>query len=325
MKESEITAWFRWIAPRQFFSLQQVAIGLALAFAAVLLRLALLPALGDAAPYFLLIPTLFVATVVFGGLAGLVCLVSGAALTFFFILHEDTTSLTGSGTSITTWAFLVISITLIVLGVAIRGLVLSARAAHARADLLAGEMGHRVKNILALAQVIVRQSAKSSPDVSHLVATVEERLIALARAQNLAETHSGSPPMVDVITDAVSPFGLSRFSIKGDRVAVDRETAKNVGLLLHELCTNSMKYGALAVPAGRVSLHWELDASALNVGWQEVGGPTVHAPTKTGFGSKLARGLFVAGGGGVTFEFLASGVHCNLRIPLIHVVVADKD
>jgi two-component sensor histidine kinase len=255
-----MSVWFRWIAPRHFSYLQQCAVGAGLAGTAVLARLAIHPMLGDTAPYFLLIPTVFVATTVFGGIAGLVLLGSGTVLTLIFVIHENTISLTAGGATIATTIFLVVGIALLVFGIAMRELVLTTRSALVRADALAGEMGHRAKNILALAQVIVRQSAGSSRDVPQLLEIVDARFAALGRAQSVAEIHAGTPPLEELIHDAVSPFEVVRFSVLGERVSVDRETAKNLGLLLHELCTNSMKYGALSLRSGNVAISWALDA-----------------------------------------------------------------
>jgi len=324
VSDDRINTWFRWIAPRRFSLVQQLVIGIALASGAVLARVAIHPILGDTAPYFILIPTLFLTTTIFGGLAGLAFLVAGTALTLAFVIHENTISLTGNGATLATLIFLIVGITLLIFGMAMRGLVLTARSAQARADLLAGEMGHRVKNILALAQVIVRQSASSSADVPQLLATVEERLVALGRAQSIAEVHAGTPPLRDLVSEAVSPFDLARFTITGESVSVDRETAKNLGLLLHELSTNAMKYGALSSPVGKVSISWAFDGEWLLLDWVEKDGPPVRDRGSAGFGSKLARALFVADGGGVSLDFPSSGVRCSVRIPLIRVVIVDS-
>lgn len=323
MRESGMSVWFRWIAPRHFSYLQQCAVGAALAGAAVLARLAIHPMLGDTAPYFLLIPTLFVATTIFGGIAGIVFLGSGTVLTLLFVIHENTINLAGGGATVATTIFLVVGIALLVFGIAMRELVLTARSALARADVLAGEMGHRAKNILALAQVIVRQSAGSSRDVPQLLEIVDARFAALGRAQSVAEVHAGTPPILELISDAVSPFEAARFSILGERVSVDRETAKNLGLLLHELCTNSMKYGALSLTSGRVAISWALDADFLAIDWQESGGPAVRMPSRVGFGSRLTKALFAGEGGGVSVDFNPSGLRCSVRIPLARVIVVD--
>ena len=231
--------------------------------------------------------------------------------------------MTGGGATIATTTFLVVGIARLVFGIAMRELVLTTRSALVRADVLAGEMGHRAKNILALAQVIVRQSAGSSRDVPQLLEIVDARFAALGRAQSVAEIHAGTPPIEELINDAVSPFGVARFSILGARVSVDRETAKNLGLLLHELCTNSMKYGALSLPSGNVAISWALHADFLVIDWKESGGPAVRMPNRVGFGSRLTKALFAGDGGGVSVDFNPAGLRCSVRIPLVRVIVVD--
>jgi two-component sensor histidine kinase len=89
----------------------------------------------------------------------------------------------------------------------------------------------------------------------------------------------------------------------------------------HELCTNAIKYGALSLDAGRVSVHWEILQSGeeprLHLEWEELGGPPVEAPKRKGFGSKLIeRGLASELRGTVKLEFLSSGVRCTINAPL---------
>lgn len=315
MREADVAAWLRWIAPKRFSFIQQVAAGALLALTAVLFRIVIHPLVSDTAPYFLLIPTLFVATTIFGAIAGSTCLLIGLGLTSAFIFRAGTVGITGGGPSTTTLVFVFTGITIIILGVGMRGLVIAARASEKRADLLAGEMGHRAKNILTLAQVIVRLSAKSADGVEQLVTTVEQRLGALSRAQSVAETHAGSPPLSELVAEAVAPFGPARFSISGEPVVIERDKAKNLGLLLHELCTNSMKYGALSVPAGRISIHWTRTQSGTALIWTETGGPPVAEPATSGFGSRLANALFAADGGGASFQFAPTGLRCQLVLP----------
>lgn len=314
MRSLDVTTWLQWIAPRHFSHLQQAAIGLMFALGAVLASMALVPLIADFAPFSLLIPVIFIVTIVFGGTAALSCLLAGSELTLAFVFREDSLTLTGRGATITTLAFLGIAASLIIIGVAMRKLILSARAAHARADILASESGHRAKNMLTLAQVIVHQSAKSCASVGELVSTVEDRFGALGRAQSVAELHAGTPPLREVAWGAVSPFDANRLEIGGPSVRLQRDAAKNLGLLFHELCTNAMKYGALSISSGRVRVHWTKSESAVEIEWQELGGPAVKTPTSTGFGSRLAKTLFLSDGGGVKFDYSPAGLICRVKI-----------
>ena len=90
-------------------------------------------------------------------------------------------------------------------------------------------------------------------------------------------------------------------------------------MAIHELLTNALKYGALSVPDGWISISWDLapDGTALDFRWSENGGPTVQPPSARGFGTRLIeRGLAQELGGSVTIEFDPSGVICAISIPL---------
>jgi two-component sensor histidine kinase len=92
--------------------------------------------------------------------------------------------------------------------------------------------------------------------------------------------------------------------------------AVTMALLVHELATNSAKYGALSAPEGRVSVRWSLSGGVLNVEWQESGGPAVKAPTHRGFGMRLLTGALDRFGGIVETNFEPTGLVCKMRLKL---------
>src|SRR5690606_20166131 len=124
----------------------------------------------------------------------------------------------------------------------------------------------------------------------------------------------------DVVSGAVETFGENRgrFQISGPSVWLPAKTALAIAMALHELGTNAIKYGALSVPDGRVALGWTAstsdDAIRLGLEWREMDGPTVSAPVRRGFGSRLLeRGLAAELGGPVRLDFRPDGLICTLE------------
>ncbi|WP_143324416.1 sensor histidine kinase [Caulobacter sp. FWC2] len=156
-------------------------------------------------------------------------------------------------------------------------------------QLLVEESGHRVKNTLALVQSVARQSLKDVAD-RESVDRFEERLLALARAQQALQKSSGhGGDLGEVISLALSHLTSERVELSGSPVVLSPRVAQAVSLVIHELATNAFKYGALSVAEGGVAVHWDVADSRLVLTWIERGGPEVIAPKKNGFGSKLLR------------------------------------
>jgi len=178
------------------------------------------------------------------------------------------------------------------------------RRAQERQDLLLREINHRVKNLFTLASAVVSLSGRSAQTTDELVATLRDRLAALSRAHALtlpdfSEGGAQAPQATslrELLGTIVSPYddtgeAASRIALDGPHVPIGSGALSSMALLLHELATNSAKYGALSRPAGRIDIGWSIDGGALRLTWRETGGPPVEGPPDTeGFGSLLARG-----------------------------------
>jgi len=195
------------------------------------------------------------------------------------------------------------------------------KAIEARQKLLLDELNHRVKNTLATVQSIAAQSLRQG-DVASVRQNFEDRLIALSQAHNLL-TRDGwrGASLAELADTELRPYaraGAERVRLAGPEVWLAPNTAVAIGMALHELTTNAVKYGALSVDAGRVEVSWSvegLDAETdrVRILWVEVGGPTVHKPTRRGFGSRLiVGGLAHELDGEVELEFPAGGVVCRI-------------
>src|SRR4029078_5949939 len=155
-----------------------------------------------------------------------------------------------------------------------------ARELIGRYELLARELQHRTKNLLAVVLSIAAGSLKDGGGGNEAFVS---RLHALAKAQDLlTEREDQSALLEDVIRIVLAGFG-DRISLKGPRIYFKQSMAQVFALVVHELATNSAKHGALTAPGGTVAVRWSLLAqaspAAINFSWRERGGPAAHAPT----------------------------------------------
>jgi PAS domain S-box-containing protein len=164
------------------------------------------------------------------------------------------------------------------------------RRSEERRQVAMGELSHRMKNGLSMVQAIVSQSLRLSNSVEEAEKAISGRIGALASAQDLLVRPDMSPSTVaEVVEKALLPHvgEERRISSAGPAVVLAPDRAIGIALALHELATNSVKYGALSVPDGRIAIAWSLDGEDFGFEWVELGGPAVTVPTRAGFGSRL--------------------------------------
>jgi PAS domain S-box-containing protein len=168
------------------------------------------------------------------------------------------------------------------------------KAAQAEQSILMREVHHRVRNTLAIAQAIVGSTAKSSDTVDAFKDALIGRISALARTHLLLADGRTSVSFEGMLHSELDPFDDAtgvRVVLNGPAVEIPTRYAVPLGMALHELTTNSAKYGALSTLGGRVDVEWrvvtEADRRRLEFEWTESGGPPVTAPDKKGFGSQL--------------------------------------
>ena len=201
--------------------------------------------------------------------------------------------------------------------------------AEERQALLNGELSHRLKNTLTLVQSIAAQTLRNAPDIDAAREGLAARLVALGRAHDILLAGPGDAARVPAVVAgalALHQDSTGRFSVAGPDLLIGPSAALSLALMLHELATNAVKYGALSTPEGRVAVDWRLapfagDAGSgpdgLTLTWRESGGPPVVPPSRKGFGSRLIeRGLAGAVGGRVALDYRRDGVTCTLSAPL---------
>ncbi|MDY6922685.1 MAG: HWE histidine kinase domain-containing protein [Pseudomonadota bacterium] len=197
--------------------------------------------------------------------------------------------------------------------------------ASARQELLIAELNHRVRNILGLIRGLIRQSQPTGGDISDFVKVVDGRIHALARAHNqITDDHWGPAPLqalIDAESAAFIDDHQQRIVTGGDAVYLNPQAYTTMALVLHELVTNSNKYGSLSVDGGRVSLDWSRSpVGDLVIEWREIDGPTVTPPTRKGFGTTIIdRSVPYDLGGSSTIEYDPEGVRASFRIPARHL------
>ncbi|MDB5470757.1 MAG: signal transduction histidine kinase [Caulobacter sp.] len=189
-------------------------------------------------------------------------------------------------------------------------------AAAARQEVMINELNHRVKNTLAMIQSLARQSFSAADPVA--LETFTERLVALSRAHDLLTERTWlNADLADVVARTLGPYGeRARFS--GPPLSLAPNSAVTMSMILHEMATNAVKYGALSGPDGVVEVMWTLDGDhGLTLIWRERGGPEVTTPGRDGFGSRLiSASVQHEFGGQVQVEHLPQGLVCTIVAPL---------
>jgi PAS domain S-box-containing protein len=191
------------------------------------------------------------------------------------------------------------------------------KRAEERQNLLTREVDHRAKNALALAQSIVRLTR--ADNVKTYVNAVEGRINALARVHTILSLSSWQGAEISKLVDQeLAPYSMSdQIRLSGAEVELQPATAQTLALALHELVTNSAKYGALSTLSGQLAITWEIEDDILALTWKETGGPLVRAPTTRGFGTRsLMASVESQLGGQALFDWRAEGLICRLLIPL---------
>jgi two-component sensor histidine kinase/CheY-like chemotaxis protein len=197
------------------------------------------------------------------------------------------------------------------------------KRAEERQSLLAREVDHRAKNALALAQSIVRLTRGET--VKAYVQAVEGRISALARVHTILSLSSWQGAEIGKLVDEeLAPYATGdQISFLGTDIQLEPATAQTLAMALHELVTNSAKYGALSTLSGRLSLKWSIQGEFLQMTWEETDGPAVEKPASRGFGTRsVIASIESQLGGQAEFDWRSEGLICRLSVPLTSDIVA---
>ncbi|WGO91252.1 PAS domain S-box protein [Pseudomonas viciae] len=194
------------------------------------------------------------------------------------------------------------------------------KQAENRHKTLIDELNHRVKNTLATVQSLAAQTARNAEDAKDGYYRFEARLLALSRAHDLlTRRHWGHTPLDSLAQEVLMPvFGHepSRINVQGASVDVSTRIALNLTMTLNELAINALKYGAMSVETGTLSVTWTVqpqpDGALLTLDWREHGGPAVSPPKREGLGSRLMKRCIERDlGGKFELNFVPQGIFCR--------------
>ncbi len=192
-------------------------------------------------------------------------------------------------------------------------------------ELLAGEMSHRVKNLLAIATGLAAITSRSTATVEDMTRELTQRLEALGRAHDLVRPLPGKEGKAallgDLLTVLLAPYDdlgafTGRIRVSVPRMGVGEVAATTLALVIHELATNSLKYGALSVDTGTLDVSGAPDDDQVVIIWTERGGPEVVEPTgPPGYGTRLVnRTMQRQLGGSIEYEWSSLGLIASLTI-----------
>ena len=186
------------------------------------------------------------------------------------------------------------------------------------------ELSHRTKNILSIVQALVHQTLRGDRPMDEARLALSNRLVAMGNAVDTLLQTAWQPAALDEIVRGGLIHRASyeeRVGVSGPPVDVGAGADMSLSLVLHELESNAIKYGALSNHKGMIDLHWTVDDSKgpaiLTIEWKEQGGPPVTPPVRQGFGTRLiGTGIARRLGGTAECRFEADGFHWSLTAPL---------
>jgi PAS domain S-box-containing protein len=185
-------------------------------------------------------------------------------------------------------------------------------------QVLSREVDHRAKNLLALVQATVHLTQADT--VKEFKAAIEGRLRALSNAHTLlADSRWAGAELHTLVTEELAPYeleGTGRADIIGPKLVLQPQLAQSIAMVLHELATNAVKYGALSIPSGRLRLEWSRGETHLVIRWSESDGPPVKPPQRQGFGTRVVDRAVQELQGKLRFQWNPEGVACEITIPV---------
>ncbi|UUR09374.1 sensor histidine kinase [Sphingomonas glaciei] len=197
------------------------------------------------------------------------------------------------------------------------------KQAEEGSELLAGEMSHRVKNLLAIAAGLTQITSRSVSSVEEMTGQLTQRLISLGRAHDLVRPLPGEQGKAALLGDLMaillSPYEdtgafSGRIRVAVPRMGVGESTATTLAMVVHELATNSVRHGALSASAGTLDVSGRTEEGEVHITWAETGGPEVcFQPEMTGFGSQMIQRSVVSQlAGSLSYDWQPSGLVATL-------------
>ena len=302
----------RRIAPDSY---QAYAFALSCIAVATLSEFALLSLDEDISPLETFYPAILFAALIGGIGPGIVAAIGSGVIVWWGLMPPRFTfSLSEYGDRVTLVTYVVASILVVWGADYFRGLSKRLEDEEHFRKLTVEELAHRLKNKTATIQAIIGLQLRNNPQIRD---EILGRLIALSTADGLlAEANEQGAYIYDIVAAELGPYVASRVDMQGSNALLPPKHALTMALLLHELATNSAKYGAFSAPEGRVSVTTAMAHPVLSIEWHESGGPTVSAPTRSGFGLRLLQRALAQFQGRVETSFEPAGLLCQMSLRL---------
>lgn len=195
-------------------------------------------------------------------------------------------------------------------------------------QILSRELSHRIKNIFAVVNGLIGLSGRQAPEISGFARQLQDRIAALGRAHDYVRPHSeesarhdGPATLKTLLLELLSPYPAldeGRIAVTGDDLRVDDRGATPIGLVFHELATNSTKYGALSSPTGHIDIALAVTGGNASLAWRETGGPAImRPPGLSGFGTRLTDLSVVQQlGGTIDRDWTREGLQVAISVPV---------
>jgi two-component sensor histidine kinase len=293
--------------------------------AATLVRLAVHPQLSTSSPfttYGLAIICMALVGGFWPGMATLaLSLMAGSILflppAFSFSLAE------GAG-----WTMLMFALIGSINVVVVSGMMASILVHDAHQQFLFRELQHRSRNLFAVIQAVVSRTVAESQTLPEAKRAAETRLAALARTHAMLADSGWTGTRLDRIVGEELTSFAGQVNCSGCDVMLTTPAAQNFALIIHELTTNAVKYGALSCPQGRVEIRGEIDSHGAEelfaFRWKETGGPASAVPTRKGFGRSILNGLAKRFAQSMEMSWPAEGLVYELRIALSAIQASEN-
>jgi two-component sensor histidine kinase len=191
------------------------------------------------------------------------------------------------------------------------------RRQEQQVEMINRELKHRIKNLFAIADSVCQQTINAGGSAKEMSRAVSGRILAIASAQDLLSTAATEgaelKELVHKLVSSLAP-SPSRFRAEGEPFRLPLDTTTPLALILHELATNALKYGAWTKENGWVHVQWTTNSDMLRFRWREHDGPVPAPPVREGLGRKLIKSSLP--GARVEHSFKADGLECEIDLPL---------
>jgi two-component sensor histidine kinase len=195
-----------------------------------------------------------------------------------------------------------------------RSLLARLEAEEELRELAVGELAHRLKNKIATIQSVIGAKLRDEPQIRN---EIQKLLSSLSATDDLIIATQGEGANIRNMFEAeIRPYDVSRLSLQGPDVLLPPKLAMTMALVVHELATNSAKYGALTVPSGKLAICWSEVDGKMTVDWRESDGPAVTPPAHRGFGTRLLSRALQQFGGTIESKFEPTGLICEMKLML---------